>query len=324
MTRLGASAGRTRAAWMLLGVVLALGLVTAEASAKGGYLGVQMQDVDELLLEAFDLDGSESGVLVTEVMDGSPAEAAGLRRGDLIVELDGEPVADGASFTRRIRRMDAGDTVEIAYLRRGDRETAEIELGARETRRTRDRSLWIDRDHDPDLDVRVFSNQGYLGIRVEPLGEDLGRYFQTDSGLLVLEVFEGTGAEEAGMRTGDVILEVDGEEVAEMTDIFDAMEDADEGDTVDVVVLRDGNRETLEVEVEENQIFSRHFNQLPRMLRHHGLDEDGSRFFFSPDRGRVRTRMLDPDRGDLEKRMEELQERMEALQEELEDLRGDG
>lgn len=326
MRRAGASAGLARATWMALGALLVLGLGSVPAMAKGGYLGVHLQDVDALLLEAFDLDGRETGVLITEVMDDSPAEAAGLKRGDLVVALDGDAVEDASALTRAIRRMDPGDSVEISFLRKGEPETVTVDLAERERARSRGRSFWSERDDDDPgaFDFRVFSSRGYLGVRVEPVGEDLGRYFDTDTGLLVLEVFEGSAAEEAGMRAGDVILEVDGTEVTETADIFAALDDADDGDRADVVVVRDGSRETLTVEIQDSPVFSRHFNQLPRMFHHRGLGEDGNTFFFRPDQPRVRTRLRGLDRDGLRERMEELQEQMEELREELEDLRGEG
>lgn len=332
MRRLRSRVGFAHPAWLALAVVLVVGAGAVPAMANGGYLGVQLQKADDLLLEAFDLDGSEGGILVTEIVDDSPAEQAGLRRGDLILRLQGKDVDDVEGFTRSVRALDPGDEIELAYLRKGKRETVKVKLGEREERlatRGNGRSFWVDRlDDDGAADLRIFHRGGHLGVRVEAVDKELGRYFKTDTGLLVLDVIEDSGAEKAGIQVGDVIVQAGKDEIAELDDVFDAMEDLEEGDTIEVVVVRDGKKETVQVEVQDTEptFLSRNLQGFPRAFGNRG-NHQGMEFFFRPDgqrAPRVRTELRGMDREELREEMDKLQDEMQKLRKELEEMRGDG
>jgi len=100
------------------------------ATAQGGYLGVRVQDIDRELQKARDLPSTE-GALVNRVEDESPADKAGLKRGDVIVRVDGEEIEDSAELIREMREKKPGATVKIAAVRGGERHNFDITLGKR-------------------------------------------------------------------------------------------------------------------------------------------------------------------------------------------------
>ena len=92
------------------------------------YLGIQPAQVTPELEEAFEL-GTDSGVLVDEVVDGSPADEAGLERGDVIVRLDGSPIEFVEDIFSELREHEPGDEVTLTVLRDGERRQVEVTLG---------------------------------------------------------------------------------------------------------------------------------------------------------------------------------------------------
>jgi len=100
------------------------------ADQKGGYLGVQVQDITRALKRARDLQ-SDEGALVNRVENESPADDAGIRRGDVIVSVDGENVEDSGDLIEAVRSLKPGKEVEVIVLRGDERKTFSVELGER-------------------------------------------------------------------------------------------------------------------------------------------------------------------------------------------------
>jgi len=105
---------------------------TAEETAdqKGGYLGVQVQDITRALRSARDLSTDE-GALVNRVEEESPADEAGIRRGDVIVSLEGEDIEDSGDLIKAVRALRPGKEVDLIVLRGSDRKKISVELGER-------------------------------------------------------------------------------------------------------------------------------------------------------------------------------------------------
>lgn len=98
--------------------------------AQGGYLGVQVQDVSRALQRARDLP-TEEGALVSRVEDDSPADKAGIRRGDVITEVDREKIDNSQDLIKAVRGMDAGSRARVTLWRSGSLRTVTVTLGER-------------------------------------------------------------------------------------------------------------------------------------------------------------------------------------------------
>lgn len=310
---------RSASAAVALTFALALLGASAPAQAEQGYLGVHLQDLDDALVEALDLGDDAEGVLVSDVVGDSPADEAGLRRGDVITHFDGETVRSARSLTRKVGRADAGDEIVVRYLRKGDPREATVTLGERPSERT----------FAPRSDVRprgrnMFFEAGRprLGVRIEEVDRDLGRYFDTDRGLLVLEVYEDSAAEDAGIQVGDVLLKVGDETLGEVEDLREELAEYDEGDTVEIELMRDRSRTTIEVEVREPERID-----IGRLMEEGGpqvfqfdtkdFPRHGRRWI---ERAPHAFRLEMPD-DDIEEQLRELREQLQKLTEEVEKLK---
>jgi serine protease Do len=291
---------------MLAAVVLLAGswILPATAEAKDGWLGVQLQPVDEDLRDALQLEGDD-GALVSEVVDGSPAEKAGVENGDVVVELDGRRVTSVNWLVRQIRLADPGDEVVLAVVRDGDRKELSVVLGERE-----EPSAWVERPRavrPPRSGMRMFGPEGplmeleqlvggpRLGVETRNLDPDLAGYFgvDPDDGLLIVNVLPDTPAESAGLRSGDILTAVDGKKVDSPGELRDLVLER-EGETVKVEIVRHGDRQTIDVTLEE-------------------ADRPSSM-------ERSFMRMRD---GELRRELESLRQEVEKLREELDRLKED-
>ena len=322
-----------RKAGALVLAIALVALIAPAALAADGYLGVRLQDVDEALAAALDLDDVE-GVLISEVIEDSPAEAAGLQRGDLVLTINGREASDTEYFTRRVRRIDAGETATLEILRKGDAMTIDVALGEapeNEFFGTAPRHIRLRSGHHGDApsvwttegdDVTVFGHGArletlhggaHLGVNVHSIDEDLGRYFGADEGVLVLGVNEDTAAEEAGLQTGDVILSIDGDTVDSTMELHELLADFEPGDEVDIAFMRDKQEQSVKVELGENAgvfmvrelggqkgLHEFHIQRAPHVRPHHEY------------------RMQLHDSDDIHEELQRLKEHLERLEEELE------
>ncbi len=285
-----------------------------------GWLGVYIQEVDEDLAEAWDLD-SEDGVIVDDVVDDSPAEEAGLEPGDVIVTYDGRTVTTSGRLTRWIRRTEPDTKVTLEIIRGGARRAMEVVIGESDpdyySRRHRG-DRWSFRTpsiHVPRIEVFGDDDDIYLaklgkvriGVSLYELNPQLADYFGVEAGVLIDEVIEDSPAEAAGLKAGDVIVEIDGHDIEEPVDVVDEIADYEEGDTIEIVVVRDKSRQTFAVEVEEDGYATNRYHlRKPRIAK--------------PNIVRVpHFRQWDK----YEEFQEDLEEAMEELREELEELRED-
>ena len=145
-----------------------------EAQVSGGYLGVRVQDIDRDLQRARDLPTSD-GALVNRVEEGSPADEAGIKRGDVIVRLGGEEIDDSAELVREMRDTKPGSTVKIAAIREGARHNFEVKLGTRPRERFGDVMRWQGRAMDdlPERMERIRVNRNEARRQLEELEREV-------------------------------------------------------------------------------------------------------------------------------------------------------
>lgn len=243
---------------------------------RGPQIGVIVEDLEAEGLKA--AGGASGGVRITEVEQGSAAADAGLREGDIVVEVDGENVRSARQFARLIQETPAGRSVTLGIVRGGERQSVEVTPEARafdfsgverqverrlreiEPRlrklepRLRELEPWLREFRlRPYFDwmPRPTSPRARLGVQVQPLTGQLAEYFgATDGGVLVSAVTADSAAERAGLRAGDVIVSVDGERVRNTDDLVDRLRDK-EGE-VTLGVVRDKQELSLKATLESS------------------------------------------------------------------------
>ena len=207
---------------------------------------------------------TDTGVVVQEVRSETPASRAGLQAGDVVTEFDGERTRSAAQFTRLVRETAPGRTVKITVLRNGTSTTMDIAPEARAAGELnipdlsgdfRQRFPGWPRDFNFDFygDGGVFTrlSQRRLGVTVTPLSDQLATVFGVKQGVLVSEVREGSAAETAGLKAGDVITMVRGQSVSDPGDVVRELSAAEAGASVEIRVTRDRKEITLTAKMPE-------------------------------------------------------------------------
>jgi serine protease Do len=163
-----------------------------------GFLGVGIQAVTSDLARSFQLDHTK-GALVTNVVPGSPADKAGLKRGDVIVEYQGKPVLDPRSLQHHVIRTTVGSEVSLAVIRDGQKQPLKTTI----------------REQDKQTQVAQASpveKEGPLaGVAVKNLDQGIAQQLGLEedvNGVVVMDVTPGSYAARAGLVQGDVISEI--------------------------------------------------------------------------------------------------------------------
>ncbi|MDH5563627.1 MAG: DegQ family serine endoprotease [Nitrospirota bacterium] len=163
-----------------------------------GFLGVGIQAVTPDLANSFQLDKAQ-GALVTNVMPGSPADQAGIQRGDVIVEYEGQPVIDPRTLQGQVVGTVVGNTISLVVMREGKKVTLRPVI--REQNEPTQVAHANPMKHDgPFAGVAVRDLDGRMAQQLG-IGEEV-------SGVVVMEVTPGSYAERAGLAQGDVISEI--------------------------------------------------------------------------------------------------------------------
>ena len=197
----------------LFPVNLAKPVVTQLASAghvTRGWLGVGIQPLTADLAKSFRLTRTD-GALVTSVSEGSPAAKAGLKEGDVIVEYDGRPVARAGDLPRAVAETPVGRAVPLKVVRDGKPVTLTATVAQlEETREAKAESA-------PDEPALGVSARTLTPAVAQQLG------LREQQGVLIVNVNDGSRAEAAGLKAGDVIAEVDHRAVSNVEDLQQAL-----------------------------------------------------------------------------------------------------
>ncbi|MBN2419803.1 MAG: DegQ family serine endoprotease [Deltaproteobacteria bacterium] len=190
-----------------------------------GWLGVSVQDIDADIKDKLGLE-NENGALIASVTPGGPSEKAGLKIGDVIVSFQGKEIKDSKRLPYIVSSTPVGTDAEVVVVRKGDKKTFKIKLGER-----------------PGADEFMDGGQASrfnLGMELETLTpEKAKRYGISDTeGLLVLDVEYNSPAAEAGLRQGDVILEVDREKILTVEAFNKKLLDYKPGDKILLLMKR--------------------------------------------------------------------------------------
>ena len=239
---------------MALGVAACGSSGTAMAQERAS-IGVSIRDVRSADTGSARLSKAE-GAYIESVQSGTPAEKAGLKAGDIVLEFDGEHVRGARHFARLVEETPVGRSVGVAITRGGTRQTLSVapeetrgavrfqgeELGERIERGLRD----LQQRRPPGNDQR-------LGVALMPLSEQLAAYFGVKSGVLVSEVVPDSAAARAGVRAGDVITTISGQRVSSPADVVAILRQTDQPGTVDLTLVRDRRETHAEAQLKESR-----------------------------------------------------------------------
>ena len=167
-----------------------------------GFIGTSVQKVTTEIAESMGLKQAR-GALVADVIKGGPAERAGLKSGDIIIEFDRKEIKDSSDLPIQVARVAPGMSVQIKILRDGKEMTLPLTVGEMK-----------------ESEIIASTQEGDFGLTVQPvtpqLAENLG--LERAEGLVITAVKRGSAAEESGLRSGDVITEINRQPIKNLAD----------------------------------------------------------------------------------------------------------
>ena len=323
--------------------LMVISTMSVSSSAAGededtGWLGVHLRRLTPDLREAMDIP-TETGVLVADVVEDSPAEKADFEVGDIILKYDGQKVSSPRGLSKLVRETTPGKKVKVEISRDGQQMTLTAEIGEREES---ERAYKIKISGDEGKENLLFHCPGsmewfglphplstwlgsdiWLGVHTIDLTDQLAKYFDiTDGrGVLISDVIEDSPAEKAKLKAGDVIVKADGERIEDTPDLREIIDEHEEGQEMEVVVVRKGKEKTVKLTLEKSPHriktkFVKKLKKLPRklnemkfMVPHHDVPAIDLE---------VEKILEDYDMEDLESRLEELEEELERIKDKLE------
>lgn len=235
----------------------------------GTFLGVHAEDVNKENMSTYG-QSQVRGVAITEVVKSSPAEKAGLRKGDVILRFDNEAVTSVRKLNRLVGESAPDQTTRLTISRGGSEQEVTVTLG----KRTENAEAWrmitppggfggslgrmnpqamprIEQfpgfGQNNDNFVFAFGNNRRIGVSTQQLTKQLADYFGVkEGGVLITSVNEDSPAAKAGLKAGDIVTAIDGEKVEGSGDLSRAINKQKEGD-VTLTVVRDKNQRTIRV-----------------------------------------------------------------------------
>jgi serine protease Do len=187
-----------------------------------GFIGVSVQKVSPEIAESLGINPAR-GALVADLVKAGPAERAGVKTGDVIVEFDRRPIKDSADLPQQVARVVPGAAVQIKVIRDGKEATLSLTIGEMK-----------------ETEVAAAAQEGELGLTVQPLTPELAETLglERSAGLVISAVKPGSAADEAGLRSGDVLVEINRQPVNNLADYNREIADNDKAKPVLFLVRR--------------------------------------------------------------------------------------
>ena len=216
------------------------------------YLGVNLVDVDADRVDRLKLS-EERGVEVINVEEGSPADNAGIKPGDVLLSYNGENILGTQQFSRLVRETPPGRKVKIQIWRDGKMQLVMAAIGALPSRVPAIPTHFANLNFPdlrgfkvPDIPgiITTWTNSA-VGIECEPIDSQLAQYFGVRQGVLVRSVVKDSAGEKAGFKAGDVLTSVGGKSLNNPEDLRRILRQP--GKPVPVLLVRDHKQLTLTV-----------------------------------------------------------------------------
>jgi len=171
-----------------------------------GWLGVVVQEITPEISQSMGLKNS-NGALVSDIETGGPADKAGLKRGDVIVAVNGKDIEEMQDLPRTVANYKPGSAIELSIIRDGKPQTVKVNLGE------------MPGDHKTENASSGDKVEHKIGLVVNEITPQMqARYgLAKKSGVIVINVLDGTLADEAGFKSGDIILEINKQKIGTMS-----------------------------------------------------------------------------------------------------------
>ena len=208
---------------------------------RRSWLGVYIQEVTPEIAEQFDLTEAK-GVLVGDVVKNSPAEEAGIKRGDIIMKVNDEEVNSPEELQDKIRDVDIGKKANLEVVRDGKTTNFIVNIGEMPT---------VEEEGSEFPKEKAFSVQ--TGIQIKAVTSEIAKEIGLPwvKGLAITEVIPGSSADDMGLQSGDVILEANRIEMSSVDEWEELINKLEPGDTLLLLVFRSGRTYYVPIKVEK-------------------------------------------------------------------------
>jgi len=212
------------------GVKDVLDQLVGSGKVTRGWLGVQVTDINPQTAGEFGLDPNQEGALIVHVYPGDPADLGGMKEGDVVVRIGDTPIVSADDLVREIALLGVGTTVEIEVIRDGESVLLTVTLGERPSE-----------EELADYQGRV-ETVSKFGITVGPITEIIAEHLGLNStdGVVIMDVTAGSRADRAGLQEGDVILEIDHQQVSSVDDWNRIVSGLSEDANPTLTIIRNG------------------------------------------------------------------------------------
>jgi len=193
-----------------------------------GWLGVGIQNLTPELAEYYGIEEQE-GVLVTQTYEGDPADKAGIKEGDVIIEVEGNRISSSRELSRTVAEAGVGNKLSLTLLREGREKKVKVKLAKRP-------------DTEPTI-ARGEARSDDLGLKVREIDPEIAERLGLDEdtkGVVVTGVNPDSKAAEADIRQGDVLIEINRKPVTSLEDYKSQLRKIDAGNTVQMLLRRGG------------------------------------------------------------------------------------
>lgn len=204
-----------------------IGQLKTRGEVTRGWLGITIQDLKEDLAEYYEVKG-KSGALVVNIVPGHPADKAGIQPKDIITEVNGKKVTSSRDLTALAANLGVGDTAKVTVLRNGEQKTFDVEIGKRPLTMAAATGT-----HQKEKEKEY-------GFQVTDLTPEMSHRFKVKetSGVIVIDVEPNSKAEVAGIKQGDLIIEVNRQNVASASDFKKLLYQHKKGDGISLLIKR--------------------------------------------------------------------------------------
>jgi serine protease Do len=195
-----------------------------------GYLGVQVGDLTPDLAAGFGLPPNTKGALIQNVVPRGPAAKAGVQAGDIVTALNGRPVESSGELTRQVALVPPGEQVKMDLLRGGKEKK---QLAFKVAQRPEDEGQASAGGGEEEESGEKGNKSPKLGVSLQPLTPQIARQLGVnaeDGGVVVVDVVDGGPAQRAGVRQGDLIVELNRQAVKKVDDVASGLSKMKEGD----------------------------------------------------------------------------------------------
>ena len=202
--------------------------ILADLKTKGsvtrGWLGISIQDITEDIAENMKLKDMK-GALVGHVFEGDPADKAGIKTGDIIMEIAGKRIQDSHELMRVIAALAVGEKITVKILREGKEKTLSTTVGERK---------------DENEIARKGKTREYYGMAVQEITPDMAKHLglSEKGGVIISQVRDGSPADDAGLKIQDIILQINKVRISSMKDFQSEIKKESQEGTILMLIKR--------------------------------------------------------------------------------------